>query len=203
MNIITLLTGSRFQLLTQEGKQVDRLIKNSGEALLKQSSPEQENALNLQWYRHSLPNPFSVGIIIMLLALPVAWEWATIVYYFDFPVPTTAILCVSIMPFAGIYAAFIPWGLGRGYVSGLRLLRYFYLFNVLLTLAGFFLTVIKSIEINDWIGQFKFFPLQLLAIYLCRHVMNSNSFYTIVSFFLTTRLLVEAQKARKKSRSAK
>ncbi|MEY7127759.1 hypothetical protein, partial [Enterobacter cloacae] len=114
MNIVTLLTGSRFKLLTQEGKQVDRLIKNSGAALLKQSSPEQENALNLQWYQHSLPNPFSVGIIIMLLALPVAWEWATIVYYFDFPVPATAILCVSIMPFAGIYAAFIPWGLGRG-----------------------------------------------------------------------------------------
>lgn len=29
MNIVTLLTGSRFKLLTQEGKQVDRLIKNS------------------------------------------------------------------------------------------------------------------------------------------------------------------------------
>ncbi|MEY7127761.1 hypothetical protein, partial [Enterobacter cloacae] len=109
------------------------------------------------------------------------------------------ILCVSIMPFAGIYAAFIPWGLGRGYVIGLRLIRYFYLFNVLLTLTGFFLTVIKSIEINDWIGQFSFFPLQLLGIYLCRHVMNSNAFYTIVSFFRTTRLLVEAKKARKKT----
>ncbi|HAS1024797.1 hypothetical protein [Enterobacter cloacae] len=199
MNILTLLTGPRFQLLIKEGEQVDRLIKNSVEALLKQSSPEQENALNLQWYRHSLPNPFSLVIAIILLPPPVAWGWAMIVYYFDFPVPATAILCVSIMPFAGIYAAFIPWGLGRGYVIGLRLIRYFYLFNVLLTLTGFFLTVIKSIEINDWIGQFSFFPLQLLGIYLCRHVMNSNAFYTIVSFFRTTRLLVEAKKARKKT----
>ena len=80
MNILTLLTGPRFQLLIKEVEQVDRLIKNSGEALLKQSSPEQGNALNLQWYRHSLPNPFSLGTAIILLAPPVAWGWAMIVY---------------------------------------------------------------------------------------------------------------------------
>ena len=203
MNIIRLLTGSRFQLLIQEGKQVDQLIKNSGEALLKQSSPEQENALHLQWYQHSLPNPFPVGIIVMLLIPPLVWGWTTIIYYFDLPVPLSAILSISISPFMGVYIAFILWRLGRGYVSGLRFIHYFYLFNVLLTLTAFFLTVIKSIELNSWMGQFSFFPLQLLAIYLCRHVMNSISFYNIISFPRTTRLLVEAKKAREKLQSTK
>ncbi|PAN76311.1 hypothetical protein CIW68_07590 [Enterobacter cloacae] len=203
MNILTLLTGPRFQLLIKEGEQVDRLIKNSGEALLKQSSPEQENALNLQWYRHSLPNPFSVGIILILLVILLAWGWATLIFSFRLPIESSVILLFSITPFMCILLVLIPWGLGRGYVSGLLLILYFYLFDILLTLVVFFLMVIKSTELNEWMKQLNFFPLQLLVIYLCRYVMNSNSFYTIVSFFRTTRLLVEAKKARKKSQGAK
>ncbi|ASQ19577.1 hypothetical protein BJM06_03823 [Enterobacter cloacae] len=203
MNILTLLTGPRFQLLIKEVEQVDRLIKNSGEALLKQSSPEQGNALNLQWYRHSLPNPFSVGIILILLVILLAWGWATLIFSFRLPIESSVILLFSITPFMCVLLVLIPWGLGRGYVSGLLLILYFYLFDILLTLVVFFLMVIKSTELNEWMKQLNFFPLQLLVIYLCRHVMNSNSFYTIVSFFRTTRLLVEAKKVRKKISEAK
>ncbi|PAN76312.1 hypothetical protein CIW68_07595 [Enterobacter cloacae] len=203
MNIKKLLTGSRFQLLIQEGKQVERLIKNSGEALLKQSSPKQENALNLQWYWHSLPNPFPVGIILVLLVMLLVWGWSTIIYYFDLSVPTGAILCLSILPFMGVYLAFMPYTLGRGYASGLLLIHYFYLFDLLLTLIAFFLMVIKSAGLNEWMGQLDFLPLQLLIFYLCRYVMNSRSFYKTISFNRTTRMLVEAKKVREKLQNTK
>ncbi|HCM9557980.1 TPA: hypothetical protein N5O13_000985 [Enterobacter cloacae subsp. cloacae] len=198
MNIISLLIGSRFDLLIEEGKQINQLIRNGGEALLKSSSPEQENALNIQWYKFSLPNPFSIGIIIVQLILPLVWGWESVIYYLDLSIPLSAILSLSILPFMGVYIAFIPYTLGRGYTSGLLLIRYFYLLNILMTLTGFFLTFMKSIDFNEEIRQLYFFPLQLLVIYLCRHVMNSNSFYKIISFFRTTRLLLEAKKAREK-----
>lgn len=174
MNILTLLTGPRFQLLIKEGEQVDRLIKNSGEALLKQSSPEQENALNLQWYQHSLPNAFSVGIILILLIILLAWGWATLISSFRLPIESSVILLFSITPFMCILLVLIPWGLGRGYVSGLFLTLYFYLFDILLTLVVFFLMVIKSTELNEWMKQLNFFPLQLLVIYLFMPVCHEQ-----------------------------
>ena len=73
MNIKSFLFGIQFLRLIQEGRQIDKLIKNGGVGLLKKSTPEQENALNIQWYRLSRPNPFSVGIILMLLAVSVPW----------------------------------------------------------------------------------------------------------------------------------
>lgn len=138
MNITRLLFVVQFLRLIQEGRETDQLIKNGGVDLLKKSTLEQENALNIQWYRLSLPNPFSVGVITMLLVASVPWGWASVIYYFNLPVPLQGILSLSIAPFLCIYAAFIPYTLGRGYVSGLLLILYFYPFNIMMTLAGFF-----------------------------------------------------------------
>lgn len=103
----------------------------------------------------------------------------------------------------GVYLPFMPYTLGRGYASGLLLIYYFYLFNLLLTLIAFFLMVIKSAGLNEWMGQLDFLPLQLLIFYLCRYVMNSRSFYKKISFNRTTRMLAEAKKAREKLRNTK
>ncbi|WP_320708251.1 hypothetical protein [Enterobacter cloacae] len=203
MNIKIFLFGIQFLRLIQEGRQIDKLIKNGGVGLLKKSTPEQESALNIQWYRLSRPNPFSVGITLMLLAVSVPWGWGSIIDYFDLPIPSSAILSLSIVPFLSIYASFIPYTLGRGYISGLLLTRHFYLFNIFLTLSGFCLILIKSIVLNAWMKQLYTFPLQLLVIYLCRYTINSNSFYKTISFSRTTRLLVEAKKAREKLQSTK
>lgn len=74
----------------------------------------------------------------MLLVASVPWGWASVIYYFNLPVPLQGILSLSIAPFLCIYAAFIPYTLGRGYVSGLLLILYFYPFNIMMTLAVFF-----------------------------------------------------------------
>lgn len=203
MNVTRLLFGSQFLQLIQEGQQVDQLIENGGVDLLKKSTPVQENALNIQWYRLSRPNPFSVGIIIILLEIVLAWGWATLIFHFKLPVELSALFLYSITPFMCIFIVLIPYGLGRGYISGLLLIYCFHLFNILLTSAVFLLILIKSVELNEWMKQLYFFPLQLLVIYLCRHTINSNSFYKIISFFRTTRLLVEAKKAREKLQSTK
>jgi hypothetical protein len=196
MNIIKLLTGSRFQLLIQEAKLIDHLIKKGGEKLLKKSSPEQENAINPMWYRLSLPNPFSVGFMFPLLLIPLVWGWSTLVYHFDLSISLRAILSLSIAPFACIYFVFILYGLRCGYISGLLLIHYFYLFNILLLITGCFLITIQATEFNEWIRRLRIYPLQLLSIYLCRYNMNNNSFYKLISFFHTTRLILEAKKFR-------
>ncbi|MEG6448618.1 hypothetical protein, partial [Enterobacter cloacae] len=91
----------------------------------------------------------------------------------------------------------------RTFPSGLLLIHYFYLFDLLLTLIAFFLMVIKSAGLNEWMGQLDFLPLQLLIFYLCRYVMNSRSFYKTISFNRTTRMLVEAKKVREKLQNTK
>ncbi|BBV66585.1 hypothetical protein STW0522KLE44_29730 [Klebsiella sp. STW0522-44] len=196
MNITRVLLGAQFLRLIDEGKQADCLIKNGGTALLKKSTPEQENALNLQWLRLSRPNPFSIGIIVMLLAASTPWGWASIIYYFNLPVEVSSILCLSIILFAGIYVAFIPYGLGRGYTSGLNLIRYYYLFNILLSLTGLLLMFIQSSGFYQLMRDLNAFLLQLLILYLCQYTINSNSFYRIISFLRTLRLMLEAKKER-------
>ncbi|CAM6859733.1 hypothetical protein CIPOMM044M_08500 [Citrobacter portucalensis] len=196
MNIMRVLLGTQFLRLIDEGKQTDYLIKNGGAALLKQSTPAQENALNLQWLRLSRPNPFSIGIIVMLLAASTPWGWTSIIYYFNLPIEVSSILCLSIIPFAGIYAAFIPYGLGRGYTSGLIFIRYFYLFNILLSLIGIFLIALQSSGFYQLMRELNTFFLQLFFLCLCRYIINSNSFYRIISFLRTLRLILEAKKER-------
>ncbi|ABV15416.1 Uncharacterised protein [Citrobacter koseri] len=196
MNITRVLLGAQFLRLIHEGKQTDCLIKNGGAALLKQSTPEQENALNLQWFRLSSPNPISIGVIVMLLVASIAWEWTPIIYFFNLPVDTSTILCLSIMPIAGVYSAFIPYGLGRGYTSGLTLIRYFYFFNILLTSITFILTLVQPVEFYEFMRKLSFFSLQLLILYLSRYTINSKSFYRIISFLRTLRLILEAKKER-------
>lgn len=196
MNITRVLLGTQFLRLIDEGKQTDCLIKDGGAELLKQSTPEQENALNLQWLRLSRPNPFSIGIIVMLLAASTPWGWTSIIYYFNLPVEVSSVLCLSIIPFAGIYVAFIPYGLGRGYISGLLFIRYFYLFNISLSLVGVFLILIQPVEFYQLMKQLNTFSFQLLILYLCRYTINSKSFYRIISFLRTLRLILEAKKER-------
>lgn len=196
MNITRVLLGAQFLRLIDEGKQTDCLIKNGGTALLKKSTPEQENALNLQWLKRSRPNPFSIGILVMLLAASTPWGWASIIYYFNLPVEVSSILCLSIILFAGIYVAFIPYGIGRGYTSGLILIRYFYLFNILLSLTGTFLIIIQPAEFYQLMRELNTFLLQLFILCLCRYAINSNSFYRIISFLRTLRLILEAKKER-------
>ncbi|WP_154050584.1 hypothetical protein [Citrobacter werkmanii] len=202
MNITRVLLGTQFLRLIDEGKQTDCLIKDGGAALLKQSTPEQENALNLQWLRLSRPNPFSIGIIVMLLAASTPWGWTSIIYHFNLPVEVSSILCLSIIPFAGIYVAFIPYGLGRGYTSGLIFIRYFYLFNISLSLAGIFSILIKNSEFYQLMRELNTFFLQLFVLYLCRYTINSNSFYRIISFLRTLRLILEAKKERELSQKS-
>ncbi|EGT0638483.1 hypothetical protein JAF85_003441 [Citrobacter werkmanii] len=202
MNITRVLLGTQFLRLIDEGKQTDCLIKDGGAALLKQSTPEQENALNLQWLRLSRPNPFSIGIIVMLLAASTPWGWTSIIYHFNLPVEVSSILCLSIIPFAGIYVAFIPYGLGRGYTSGLIFIRYFYLFNISLSLAGIFSILIQNSEFYQLMRELNTFFLQLFVLYLCRYTINSNSFYRIISFLRTLRLILEAKKERELSQKS-
>ena len=200
MNTIELLTGSRFQSLIHEGKKINHLIKKGSEVLLKQSSPEKENAINSMWYRLSLPNPFSIGFIILLLLISLVWGWSTLIYYFDISIPARAILSLSIAPLSGMYIVFILYGLRCGYASGLLLIRHFFILNISLTLIALSLLIIQSTQNNEWMKQLNVFPLQLITLYLCRHIMNSDSFYKLTSFFYTLRLTLEAKKIREKQK---
>ena len=196
MKIIKLLVVSRFQLLIHKGKQVNYLVKNGGEKLLRESSPKQENAINAVWLRLVRPNPYSTGLMAPLLLIPLMWGWATLIYSFNLSIPARAILSLSITPFASVYLVLIYYGLGRGNVSGLLLIRYFYLFDVFLTVVAFFIIATKAISINEWIRQLTSLSIHIIPLCLCRYIMNCNAFSKIVSFSRTTRLILEAKKAR-------
>ncbi|HDR2162651.1 TPA: hypothetical protein QCG56_004887 [Enterobacter cancerogenus] len=196
MNILKLLSGPRLHALVTAEKDAIHFIKKGGDALLSQSSPEQENTITPMWYRQSQPNSISFALIIPLLLTPLIWGWSTLIHYFELSTTSGAILSLSILPFFGIYLAFILLGLKGGFIRGLLLICYFYIFNVFLTLLTFSLLIIKAVELNEWIKQLDFFPVQITLLCLCHYLMNSNSFYKLMSFYRTTRLILEAKKVR-------
>lgn len=198
MKSIKFLVGHRFLSLIQDGKEVERLIKKGGQEIIEKSSTEQENKLSFQWYKHSLPNPLPLGILCFLLIIPLVFGYGTTIDYFTLPIILNSILYLCLMPVTGIYIAFIPYTLGRGYASGLYLVLVFYILDILLSLTGFFLMSISPTENNNWMQQLGFFLLQILILYLCRYILNSHHFYKLISFSRTTRLLLEAKKEREK-----
>lgn len=194
MNIMRILLGAQFLRLIYEGKETDHLIKNGGASSFKKSIPRKEVALNIEWLRGSRPNPISIGIIVMLLVASVAWEWTPLIYFFNFPTDIETILCLSIMPITGVYALFIPYGLGRGYTWGLKLIIYFYIFNIILTLISFLMITVQPTDFQKTMRKSIFFSLQLLFIFLSRYTINSDSFYRIITFLRTLRFNLAAQK---------
>lgn len=116
----------------------------------------------------------------------------------NLPTKMSAVVSLSLIAVISIIISAIPYILGRGHVNGLSIMLLLYFLDISLTLIGIFLMVIKSIEFDTLQMQLILFPVQLLLIYFCHYLMNSEMFSRTVLFFQTKRIVLEVNKMRKK-----
>ncbi|KHS47071.1 hypothetical protein RN38_07120 [Hafnia paralvei] len=198
MNIIRLLVGVRFLSLIIEGKKTDRLIKANKATSLKCSSSELNGFYTNEWNRCFCPNPISIGILCFLFVILYIGGSGMILDFCNLPTKMSAVASLSLITVISIIISAIPYTLGRGHINGLSIMLSLYFLDISLTLIGIFLMVIKSIELDTLQMQLILFPVQLLLIYFCHYLMNSEMFSRAVLFFRTKRLVLEINKMRQK-----
>lgn len=198
MNIIRLLIGARFLSLIKEGKKNTRLINANKATSLKCSSSELNRFYTNEWNKCSCPNPISIGILCFLFIILYIGGSGMILDFCNLPTKMSAVVSLSLIAVISIIISAIPYPLGRGHVNGLSIMLLLYFLDISLTLIGIFLMVIKSIEFDTLQMQLILFPVQLLLIYFCHYLMNSEMFSRTVLFFQTKRIVLEVNKIRKK-----
>lgn len=193
-----IIIGVKFISLFKMDKKATQLSKTKDVVSSEWSSSKLKGMITNEWHRRFRPNPISIGLLCVLFVVLYVCGCGMIFDYCNFPTKVNALVSLSFISAIAIIIPAIPYSLGRGHTFGLQIILLVYFLDILLTLTGFVLMVMKSVETALVIKQLILFPLQILLIYLCYSIMNSESFSRVVLFYQTQRLVQTANKKRQR-----
>lgn len=196
MKIIEILVGKNFLRLIDDGNKVRESIKEGGDSLLQQSSPELERYFSQSTFLQGLPNPISPALLSVLFLILYVCGTGGILNFFQLSPPISALFALSPVPVIAVCIALMSWTIRRGSVWGVRIIFYFYLLDLFLTLISFLLPFSKLVEYSEWTKQLQLIPAQLVILYITRDIMNGDPLSKLVSYFRLKRVAQEACKIK-------
>lgn len=198
MEIIKALIGHSFLTLISECRENHEIIKEGGGRLFQKSTPILESYFSKPVFMQSIPNPISIGLLCLVFIIIYVCGIARILDQFDLSPPIYVSFFFPALTIVAIFLASIPFAIGRGKKWGVNATLTIYLLGLTITLISISLTLAGYFTVIDFGRKIKLIPIQIIAIYLARCIINGDSFHKLVSYFQTKRLVFEVCKIKQR-----